>query len=272
MSNVILAVLTEIESTPTVLSAAKRLSDLFGGAYIEALVVRVAPISTIMVTEEVLTPSQENEIRSHENKRADLLKGAFDRWLESLGEGNHKVKWISAEGVTAKLVNEWGKRADYIIVSKPAPGHSNSEYESLHSALFDSERPVLVVPPQMSANFGEKVAIAWREDKFTLHAVRDSLQFIPESADIHLLIGRPAGGAPPHVPEMLADHAMNYQTHELILGKDVFGAQLLAKAHEIRADLLVMGAFVHHSWRRMLFGGVTNYMLIHADLPVLMRH
>lgn len=272
MTNVILAVLTESESVPAVLSAAKRLSDLLNGAYIEALVVRVAPISTIMVTEEVLTPSQENEIRSHENKRADLLKGAFDRWLESIDANSYKIKWINAEGVSAKLVNEWGKRADYIIVSKPVPGHANSEYESLHAALFESERPVLVVPPQMSTNFGGKVAIAWREDKFTLHAVRDSLQFIPQSAEIHLLIGRAAGGAPPHVPEMLVDHAMNYQTHELTLGKDVFGAQLLAKAHEVRADMLVMGAFVHHSWRRMLFGGVTNYMLTHADIPVLMRH
>lgn len=271
MPNVILAVLTEVESTPAVLSAAKRLSDLFGGAYIEALVVRVAPISTIMVTEEVLTPEQEKEIRSHENKRADLLKAAFDRWQQERGTGN-KVKWINAEGVSAKLVNDWGKRADFIIVSKPVAGHGNSEYESLHSALFASERPVLVVPPQMNVNFGEKVAIAWREDKFTLHAVRNALQFIPQSAEIHLLVGHTEGSAPPHVPEILSDHDMNYTVHELILGKDLFGAQLLAKAHELRADMLVMGAFVHHSWRRMLFGGVTNYMLGHADLPVLMRH
>lgn len=271
MSNVILAVLTEVESTPAVMGAAKRLSDLFGGAYIEALVVRVAPISTIMVTEEVLTPDQEKEIRSHENKRADLLKAAFARWQESHGEGL-KIKWISAEGVSAKLVNDWGKRADYIVVSKPVTAHGNSDYATLHSALFASERPVLVVPPQMNEKFGEKVAIAWRDDKFTLHAVRDALQFIPQTADMHLLVGHAEGSTSPHVPEVLSDRDMAYKVHELILGKDAFGAQLLAKAHEIRADMLVMGAFVHHSWRRMLFGGVTNYMLLHADLPILMRH
>lgn len=271
MSNVILAVLTEVESTPSVMNAAKRVSDLLGGAYIEALVVRVAPISTIMVTEEVLTPAQEKEIRDHETKRSDLLKAAFDRWQAERGEGV-KVKWISAEGVSAKLVNDWGKRANYIIVSKPVVGHNNTEYEALHSALFASERPVLVVPPQMSSTFGEKVAIAWREDKFTLNAVRDALCFVPPSASVHLLIGRAEGGSMPKAPEILSDHDLTFTTHELILGKDAFGAQLLAKAHEIKADMLVMGAFVHHSWRRMLFGGVTNYMLDHADLPVLMRH
>lgn len=271
MSSVVLAVLTEIESTPTVLSAAKRLSDLCGGAYIEALVVRVSPISTIMITEEVLTTDQEKEIRSHENKRAELLKSAFDRWQEESG-ADCKIKWINAEGVSTKLVNDWGKRADYIVVSRPISGHGGSEYESLHSALFASERPVLVVPPQMNVNFGEKVAIAWREDKFTLNAVKDTLQFVPQSAEIFLLSGHAPGGAPSRAPEILSDHGMNYTVHELILGKDLFGAQLLAKSHELRADMLVMGAFVHHSWRRILFGGVTNYMLSHSDIPVLMRH
>lgn len=271
MSNVILAVLTEVESTPAVMSAAKRLSDLLGGAFIEALVVRVSPISTIMVTEEVLTPEREKEIRRHENKRSDLLKAVFDRWQEDHG-ADCKLKWISAEGVSAKLVNDWGKRADYIVVSKPISGHGNSEYEALHSALFSSERPVLVIPPQMDEQFGKKIAIAWRDDKFTLHAVMDALHFIPGSADIHLLVGHTAGSAPAEAPDILADHGISCTVHELVLGKDAFGAQLLAKAHELRVDMLVMGALVHYSWRRMLFGGVTSYMLAHADMPVLMRH
>ncbi len=38
------------------------------------------------------------------------------------------------------------------------------------------------------------------------------------------------------------------------------------------ADLLVMGAYHHSALREMIFGGVTWYMLDHADLPVLMRH
>ena len=33
-----------------------------------------------------------------------------------------------------------------------------------------------------------------------------------------------------------------------------------------------MGAFAHGPMREMLLGGVTRYVLAHADLPVLMRH
>ena len=50
------------------------------------------------------------------------------------------------------------------------------------------------------------------------------------------------------------------------------GAQLLKLAHELGADLLVMGAYAHGEWREALLGGVTRYVLDHAGLPVLMRH
>jgi nucleotide-binding universal stress UspA family protein len=36
--------------------------------------------------------------------------------------------------------------------------------------------------------------------------------------------------------------------------------------------MLVMGAYQHHPLRELLLGGVTRFMLNHADLPVLMRH
>ena len=48
--------------------------------------------------------------------------------------------------------------------------------------------------------------------------------------------------------------------------------RILTMAHALGADLLVMGAYAHGAWREALFGGVTRYVLAHADLPVLMRH
>ena len=45
---------------------------------------------------------------------------------------------------------------------------------------------------------------------------------------------------------------------------------LLAEAKAMAADLLVIGAYSHSRMRQMVFGGVTEHMLDHADLPVLM--
>ena len=58
----------------------------------------------------------------------------------------------------------------------------------------------------------------------------------------------------------------------LPIGCGPFGQTLLDEAHRVAADLLVMGAYAHSPLRELLLGGVTRYMLTHADLPILMRH
>ncbi|MBT5558364.1 MAG: universal stress protein, partial [Proteobacteria bacterium] len=37
-------------------------------------------------------------------------------------------------------------------------------------------------------------------------------------------------------------------------------------------DLMVMGAYSHSRLRETMFGGVTEYMLNRANIPVLMLH
>src|SRR3546814_8830144 len=50
------------------------------------------------------------------------------------------------------------------------------------------------------------------------------------------------------------------------------GESVLAAAKAERADLVVMGAYTHSRVRQLVFGGLTRYVLGHADLPVLMAH
>lgn len=271
MSHVLLAVLTTLETAPSILAAAERLAVLLGGAKIEALVMRVPPRSTILVTEQILTKEQEQHIRQTETARAEAIRHVFDKWKERHG-GVNEPRWIDEEGLIEPLVKKWGERADYIVVGQPLAHGHRAEYEALHSALFASERPVLMMPTQAKADFGNVVAVAWRDDKYSLRAVLDALHCIHQAASLHVLMGYREGTQLPQIPEVLAEHGVTVKEHDLLIGKDPFGAQLLAKAHEVSADLLVMGAFVHSAWRNMLFGGVTKYMFEHADLPVLMRH
>jgi nucleotide-binding universal stress UspA family protein len=57
-----------------------------------------------------------------------------------------------------------------------------------------------------------------------------------------------------------------------ITGEQVFGEMLLAKAHELACDMVVLGAYARHPMRSLVLGGVTRHMLAKADLPVFMRH
>jgi nucleotide-binding universal stress UspA family protein len=271
MSHVILGLLTRTETAPAILAGAERLAVLLGGARIEAMVMRILPISTIIPGEEILSKANEQKIRDRETERAAALRHIFDAWATKHG-GTNTPRWIDEEGITETLVKTWGERADYIVVGQPDAHADRAEHDALHAALFASERPVLMMPPQAKCDFGKTIAVAWREDKFTLHAVLAALHCLPQVDQVHVLMGRRESDASPKIPDVLAEHGIAVTGHELPIGKEIFGAQLLASAHEYDADLLVMGAFVHNAWHNLLFGGVTKYMLAHADIPVLMRH
>jgi nucleotide-binding universal stress UspA family protein len=47
---------------------------------------------------------------------------------------------------------------------------------------------------------------------------------------------------------------------------------ILREAQTWSASMLVMGAYGHSRLRQFVFGGVTNFMMASATLPVLMMH
>jgi nucleotide-binding universal stress UspA family protein len=143
---------------------------------------------------------------------------------------------------------------------------------AIQAALFDTDRPVLMVPPSPTAAIGHRVAIAWRDDKRAIKSVLAALRLLARAECVHVLAGVREQSPRPSLPEILTEHGVEAELHVLPIGPGVFGETLLAKARELRADMLVMGAYTHSPWRELVLGGVTRHMLAHADLPVFMRH
>lgn len=275
MSNVILAVLDHPTASSDLLAAAGCLADLAGGARINALLVRTPPEATIVPSEEVLTLRREGEIRAREASRAAAVRAVFDAWAETAPLGA-TAQWVEVEGMAEDVVRDWGRRADWIVVERPARHDYGTTWHGIHAALFTTDRPVLVVPSTPGGPFGRCVAIAWRDDRrddeHTTKAVLAALRCLTRAEQVHLIAGLREGADQPVIPAILSEHDIAVEIHLLPIGTGAFGAALLAEAHQLGADLLVMGAYVHHPARRWLLGGVTRYMLAHADLPVLMRH
>jgi nucleotide-binding universal stress UspA family protein len=70
----------------------------------------------------------------------------------------------------------------------------------------------------------------------------------------------------------LVEHGIEAELQIIPIGEEPFGGTLLARAHAVGADMLVTGAYAHSPLRELILGGVTRYLIAHADLPVLMRH
>jgi nucleotide-binding universal stress UspA family protein len=50
------------------------------------------------------------------------------------------------------------------------------------------------------------------------------------------------------------------------------GEQLLSKAADMSADLIVMGGYGHARWQELVLGGATRTILASMTVPVLMTH
>lgn len=263
---VALAVLDRPETVESVLACAARLLGYGGGGRIEALAVRTPPIAEIMVADQALTPAEEESRRAGELEWAAAVRARASRWTHPGAKGVPSG-FVETEGDIAHIVAGRGRRSDAIVIAGCAPRSARTR-DALHAALFDTSRTVLIAPPDSKGQFGRVVAVAWKDDSRAPKAVLAAMPILAAAEAVHLLRARVDEAA---VPPILAEHGIAAEAHA-VEGDGPVGAQLLRKAHELGADMIVMGAYAHGEWREALLGGVTRYMLDHADLPLLMRH
>jgi nucleotide-binding universal stress UspA family protein len=272
MSEVILVLLRHPEQALNLLRAAGRLAEMVGQARVHALAVREAIQMRPVVDGALMnTPGAIMKAEAQERRRVERLKATFDGWTGNAREPATEADWLEADGDTATTIAERGSRAD-VIVSEQPPEKDPIARQTFRAALLGTDRPVLMMPSDAGTSFGARVAIAWRDEKRTVRAVIPALRWLASAEQVHVLIGVREGAAQPRMSAILQEHGIGAHLHVLPIGPAPFGHTLLQKSRELGADLLVMGAYVHSPLRGLILGGVTQYMLTYADLPVLMRH
>jgi nucleotide-binding universal stress UspA family protein len=209
---------------------------------------------------------------NHDRERIAKLRTTFDAWASCIRQDDTAVQWNEAHGAESNIIEERGRRADFIVIAQPTPSDDAATRHEFHAALFRTERPLLVVPNVSHKRFGRCVAIAWRDDSRTAKALIPALRVLAGAERVHLMVGVREGATVPAAPAVLQEHGITANLHVLPIGQQPFGKALLEKQHKLSADMLVMGAYVHAPLWRMIFGGVTKYVLDHVDVPVLMRY
>jgi protein CrcB len=261
----VLAVLDRPETTRPVLEAALRWQALAGGGTLHVLAIHAAPATSFLPSEEVLTAERQAELAAAQRTHLDATRDAFEAWVQARPTVP-AVAWSEVEGQPAAAVAAHGRAATAIVIARPAPHDPPAGREALHAALFDTGRPVLLLPAGAPAAFGRSVAIAWRDgDPRAEAAVRAALPVLRQAAQITVLV---AGNRPLTLPPPLDEARLPARKIALRRGAEPVGDTLLAAARDEGADLLVMGAFSHGR----LPGGVTRHLLAQAHLAVLLHH
>lgn len=255
MQGAVLAVLDAPQTAPALLAAAARLAPLLATTA-KALAIRIPAEATILPSEEVLTDRHRSRWDAAEQSRLAALAAAAS------AEG---VALRQAAGNPPALLAEAAAAAGLLVLARPTADSSETDRALLHTALFTSGRPVLLLPPGTRLAGPARIALAWQDDGRAEKAIRAALPLLQQAAALRLLATAPA------IPRPLAD--ANLRAETVLLGPeagDAPGEAILAAA--AGCDLLVMGAYAHSRLREFVFGGVTRHVLEAAGLPVLMCH
>ena len=214
---------------------------------------------------------------AHLRKRAEATAQAFEAQCKALGI-RAESRLVVEEALDAMV--EHGRCSDLIVVGQTdrhqAPDGLALDFPQ--QALLHAGPPVLIVPyAGVFASIGQNVLVAWKGTREAANALRNALPLLRSAKRVSLVeVGdapeRPAGDdSLVSAKAWLESHGIEVQAHrELALA--AVGAQLLARAAAIGADLIVCGGYGHSRLREWMLGGVTRHLLEHMTVPVLFSH
>lgn len=211
---------------------------------------------------------------------AQLASDAFTSEAGSEAIG-HEARIVQARlGTAADHLASHGRVCDLIVLGQRDPDDSlDIRSELIDAALFQSGRPVLIVPYiGYDAVKFERIIVAWDGGREATRAAHDALPFLARARSVEVLVmGDSSAASQSEQPGAdlalhLARHGVNATAKRISIGDIDIGNAALSHAADYGADLLVMGGFARTRLRQLILGGMTRSVLESMTLPVVMSH
>jgi nucleotide-binding universal stress UspA family protein len=265
------------DSVPAVLEAARLVARAFD-SYMEGFAVRPS-FATYVTVEPVSSLAISG---AFEGDTANRARGEFESFMKihAVPQGVREpavfsYSWPREEAAEDAFIGNRGRVFDLIVLGRPGPEPQNPRMPPLETALFDSGRPVLVVPPSVPQTLARNVLVAWNG---STEQARTNAFAIPllRLADKVTVLTVEGGTTPGPSGEEAARHlrrnGIKATALTVKLGARTSGEIILDHATSLGCDLLVKSAYTQSRLRQMIFGGATRHILANATLPVLMAH
>lgn len=218
--------------------------------------------------------AQRAENRAAAQEAADRFEAAAKR--EGLA-AEHRI--IEANlGRAATVFGQIARCFDLAVVGQTDPERVLPDDLLIEAALFESGRPVVVVPYIQQAELKlDHILVCWDGSHNAARAIADSLPFLLRGKKAEIVMVASGDRKTDELPgadlgEHLARHGLNIEVKRLVAaGVDVSNV-ILSYAADSGADFIVMGGYGHSRLREFVLGGATRGMLQSMTVPVLMAH
>jgi nucleotide-binding universal stress UspA family protein len=180
----------------------------------------------------------------------------------------------TAPGVFASLA----RRFDLSIVGQAEPDQAALDGLIVEAALFDSGRPMLVVPYiQRDGLRLDRILLCWDGSRSAARAAGDALPFLRRAKVVEVVTVASEPAKSDEMPgadiaQHLTRHGVTVELKRIVTAENDVASTVLSHAADSSADFLVMGGYGHSRLREFILGGVTREILASMTVPVLMSH
>jgi nucleotide-binding universal stress UspA family protein len=218
------------------------------------------------------------ELQREENsKAANAAVGRFEAATKTAGVSAETRVLDATLGGAAALFGQIARRFDVAVVGQAQREHGASEELMIEGALFESGRPVVVVPYiQKQGLTLDRVLACWDGGRMSARAIADAMPFLERAKAVDIVIvteerkNDEITGA--NMTEHLARHDVTANVKRIARGDLAIADVILDYAADSGADFMVMGGYGHSRLREFILGGVTRGILGSMTVPVLMSH
>ncbi len=147
----------------------------------------------------------------------------------------------------------------------------------IEAVLTDSGRPLIIVPPGREAFAAGRIIVAWDGSAKAARALNDALPLLRAASQVELVsvtgekdLAHTVPGA--EIAPHLVRHGIKVNVLSLPAQDGDVAETLRNHAHLTRADMIVMGAYVHSRLRQMILGGTTQSLLKNTPVPLFLSY
>jgi len=216
-----------------------------------------------------------------ERRNAEVQRDA-ERHFRDIAKrhGGERSEWRASQVDPAAAVQLSARYADLVVAAQPEAEDEGDLRGLADELVFSAGRPVLFVPyAGRFAALGKRVLVAWDAGREAARAVTDGLPLLQRAEAVEVCAFDPERGRRGHgelpgadIGLYLARHGVKVTVARQSGARYDVGSQILSRAADVGADLVVMGAYGHARVRELVLGGVTRTMLEAMTVPVLMSH
>jgi nucleotide-binding universal stress UspA family protein len=224
-------------------------------------------------------PAEVIETQREDNETAaEAAIKSFSTAADQAGISAEPLQTSASLAAAGDQFARMARRFDLAIVGQAQPEVSSMEQIIGETTLFESGRPMIMVPYIQRAPFKiDNVMICWDGSRTAARAVADAIPIIRKSGRVEIVIVASERGKQDEIEgadigQHLARHGLKVDVHRISGGNIDVGDALLSHAADSGADFMVMGGYGHSRLREFVLGGVTRSLFESMTVPVLISH